>query len=143
MNGGSSQRGVVTMPKVRVVPVVTQYLLNSDASTTWIYIDLDLPEVALWGPYLESITAHCDTVNRTPQFQWKIVTYYSTDGVKWSQASDVFAAITANGPSIPAAYTGVQTFGLHLRFALAASNISGTAAEHAFVTCALAFQFRS
>ena len=133
------------MEKVRVVPAAYKFQLATDGATQGVrYVDLELPQVVEWGPYLEQITATTQTESRSPQFKWKVVFWWSVDGREWSSTSlDLFSYVSADGSVIQPAYPTTTQFGPKMRFALAAENVSGTNVESATVTLLLAFQFRS
>ena len=119
--------------KVLVVPAFYKMQLQTDGTTTATYIDLDLPSVTDLGPYLESVTAHTMTENKTANFTWRMVFYWSMDGRQWNPATpiDLFSGIAANGSVIQTAYTTTTNFGVKLRFAIAVVNASGAAIERA------------
>lgn len=131
--------------KVIVVPLVHKYLVATDGqSQVWNYIDVPLPEVEDFGPFIMGITAHTRSENMTANVSWKVVFWWSVDGKSWSSPVDLFSAITYSASpvdSIKTEYTTVNTFGLTMKFGLAVQNTTGTASERAVVTCALAFKF--
>ncbi|MCK6507744.1 hypothetical protein L6R53_30985 [Myxococcota bacterium] len=131
--------------KVVVVPFAQQYLLTSDGSQNWRYIELDNAQYVGWGPHLDSITAHTQTQTRTAAHRWKLVMWTSIDGKTWSTTPvDLFAnPITANGDLIHPPFSDKSWFGIHIKLGLAVSNSSGTAIESAVVTAVGAFEFKS
>lgn len=131
--------------KVFVAPAFYKMQLQTDGTTTVTYIDLDLPDIIELGPYLESITAHTSTENKTTNFTWRISFYWSVDGRRWNPTTpiDLFSGIAANGDVIQTAYSTTTNFGLKMRFCIAVANASGTAVERAVCSCALAFTFKS
>jgi hypothetical protein len=134
-----------TLDGVRVVPFVYKHRLSTDGTTSWLYQDLSLPQVRRWGPHLTEIVAHTMTQALMTHFQWKVVFYWSVDGLTWQGPVDLFSPeITANGMLIHTPYSTDSTLGLHMRFALAARNAPGQggAVLNATVTCACAFDFR-
>ena len=132
--------------KVVVLPLFYKKQLQTDGTTTFSYIDIELPQAYEWGPYLESITAHCTTENRTTNFSWKISFFWSTDGRRWNPTStplDLFSAVSSNTDTIQTPYTTTSTFGLKMRYVISVANTSGTAIERAVCGCARAFTFKS
>ena len=129
--------------KVKVFPICFKKQVQTDGSTTPSYIDLKLDAALLFGPYLESIQVHTATENRTSNFQWNLVFWWSLDGRQWEGPVDLFTAITANGAVIQPAYTTTTQLGLQMRYGLAVANTSGTAIERAVVCSALVFTFKS
>jgi hypothetical protein len=129
--------------KVMVVPLVSGYELMSDSTTSWKYIDLDVPQLERMGPMLEELSVHSDTRNRTTNQVWKVVFYKSFDGRQWDGPYDLFTAVMANGYTVHAPYVTASNFGLRMKFALAVSNSSGTNLEQATVGAAIAAVLRS
>jgi hypothetical protein len=150
MEGQTSSRGMSggrggmsrTLDGVRVVPLFYKYQLSSDGSTTWRYIDLEVPQASDWGPHLTEMIAHTMSENHTTGLEWKVVYYWSVDNLTWSTPVDLTGTITAAGSLIHSAITAKNTFGLKMRFALAVKNTSPGNVLTATVTCANAFDFR-
>jgi len=131
-------------PKVVLVQIAEGVRLTSNGTTTWINCDLDLPELAHLGPWLESITVITNTVGATTNHSWKVVFYWGVDGRNWNGSYDLFAAIVAGtGSAIQAAYTTTTNFGPILKFALAVRNNTGAALESATVDAWLQLTFKS
>jgi len=133
----------MSLQKVVLLTVCYKMQLQTDGTTGYSFIDLDLPDAASFGPYVESVIAYTSTENRTANFQWKIVSYWSIDGRNWSTAVDLFSAITGNGNTIQTAFTTASALGPIMRYAIAVANGSGTAIERGVVTVSLAFTFKS
>lgn len=129
--------------KVRMIAVFYKKQFQTDGSTSWTYIDLEIPGVESWGPYLESIIAYTNSENLTNLFQWKLVSYWSMDGRVWSNPSDVFSGITSSGQAVQTAFSTASALGPIMRYAVAVSNESGTAIERGVLSLALAFNFKS
>ncbi len=132
-------------PQQKVVVVNSFYKkqLQTDGTTVFSYMDLEIPQAMEWGPYLESVQVHTNTENKTTNFTWKLVLYWSIDGRQWNVPVDLFSAISNNGGVIQIAYTTNTQFGLYMRYAIGVANGSGTAIERAVCTAALAFTFKS
>ena len=128
--------------KIRVVTVVQKFLLQTTGTdNSEVIVELSLPGVADWGPYIESITAHTETEQKTTNFQWKAYTYWGLDGNSWSAATSLFAFQTVAEKKIQADFNDKTRMGLKMRYALVCSPVTGTAREQALVTLALVFQF--
>lgn len=137
---------VSSSPIVRIIPLFYKQLLVTDGSNaTWTHLDLDLPEIAKWGPHLASVQIHTCTENRSTYHKWKIVMYNSFDGRQWNGPFDLFTAITSSATRdvIQSEYTTTSTFGLHTRLAAACVNDSGTAIERALCSAVGVFTFKS
>lgn len=132
--------------KVVLLPLFFKKQLQTDGTTTFSYIDVDLPQALEWGPYLESIQAHTTTENRTTNFSWKVGFFWSMDGRRWNPTStpvDLFSALATNTDTVQTAYTTNTTFGLKMRYVIAVANTGGTNVERAVCGCVLAFTFKS
>ena len=132
--------------KTILLPLFYKKLLQTDVTTNAIYIDVDLPQAADWGPYLESIVAHTQTESATSNFTWKIGFYWSFDGRKWNPATnpvDLFSAITSNDDAIQTPYTTTAQLGMKLRFVIVVASSNAGAVERGICGCALAFNFKS
>lgn len=129
--------------KVRVLPVFYKKQLQTDGSTSWSYMDVDLPDAEGLGPYVESIIAYTSSESFTTSFQWKLVCYWSLDGRNWSTPTDVFSAITGSSTTIQTAFSTASALGPIMRYAIAVSNETGTAIERGVCSLALAFVFKS
>lgn len=132
--------------KVVLIPLFYKKQLQTDGTTTFAYIDVDVPQAAEYGPYLESIVAYTTTESKTANFSWKIRFFWSLDGRRWNPAStpiDLFSAITSNADTIQTAYSTTTNFGLKMRLVVATANTSGTAIERAVCGAVLAFIFKS
>lgn len=132
--------------KVILLPLFYKKQLQTDGTTTFSYLDIELPQAVEYGPYLDSIVAYTTTENKTANFSWKISFYWSIDGRRWNPTNtpvDLFSAITANADTIHPAYSTSTTFGLRMRFVVSVANTSGTAIERAVCGAVLAFIFKS
>lgn len=129
--------------KVRYLNLAYKYLLQSDGSQTWVYIDLDQPEIIEWGPHLGALTAHTDTANRTAEHRWKLVLWWSMDGRTWQGPTDVFAAIQANGAVIQSDFNDKTKLGPKIKLSLACRTETGSNVERALVSLGVAFEFRT
>ena len=133
--------------KVILLPLFYKKQLQTDGTTTFSYMDVELPQAAEYGPYLDSIVAYTTTENKTNNFSWKISFYWSNDGRRWNPINnipvDLFSAITANADTIQPAYSTSTTFGLKMRFVVSVANTGGTAVERAVCGAVLAFIFKS
>ena len=137
MRGGTQQ-------KVRVVPMVSQYLLQSNGvDTTEVVVDVPSAAIADWGPHLMSITAHTGTEAKTTNFRWKAYLYWSLDGVVWSSPTELFAWETNAGSKIQNPFTDAAKLGLHIRVALVGSPTNSNAREQALVTLVLVCEFKT
>ena len=130
-------------PKVRVLPFIAKMQLQTDGTTTPSYIDIELPEALEFGPWLESIQVQTSTENRTAQFTWRVVFWWSIDGRRWNGPVDLFSAVSANQDVIQTAYSTSTSFGLYMRYGLAVANASGTNIERAVCSATLVFTFKS
>jgi hypothetical protein len=131
----------MSLQKVVLLPVCYKMQLQTDGTGSYSFIDLDLPDAANYGPYVESVIAYTSTENRTTNIQ--IVSYWSIDGRNWSTAVDLFSVITGNGNTIQTAFTTASALGPIMRYAIAVANGSGSAIERGVVTASLAFTFKS
>ena len=132
--------------KVVVLPMFHKKQLQTDGTTTFTYIDVELPQATDWGPYLESIVAYTTTESKTANFSWKVGFFWSMDGRRWNPSStpvDLFSAITTNADTVQTAYSTTTNFGLKMRFVICVANASGSAIERAVCSCALSFVFKS
>ncbi len=130
--------------RVRVVPVAHKVLLQtSGVDGSEVVLDLDLPQVEEWGPHLLAITAHTLLEQKTANFQWRVVLYWSIDGITWSTATGLFANSAAAGQVIHPDFNDKTKLGLRIRLGLACSPATGQAREQGVVTVALAFDFRT
>lgn len=133
-----------TFPKVMIIRIADAARLQSNSSTSWSYLELDLPEIEDLGPYIESIVVHTNTVGATANHAWKLVTWWTLDDRNFIGPTDVFAPIVAgSGPAIQPAFTTASAFGLRMRYALAVRNNTGTAPETAAVDAWLQITFKS
>ncbi len=130
-------------PKVRVVGFIQKMQLQTDGTTTPSYIDIQLPEALEWGPYLDSLQVQTSTENRTAQFTWRVVFWWSIDGRRWNGPVDLFSAVSANQDVIQTAYSTTTNFGLYMRYGIAVANASGTNIERAVCSATLVFTFKS
>lgn len=125
-----------------MVPLFYKRLTQTDGdSVSWSYIDLDLPQVADWGPHLHFIQAHTMTELLETNFSWKIVFFSSLDGKTWMDPVDLFTAITSEGQQVQASYSTGTSFGLKMKYALAVKNTTGSSRTTATLSCALNFAF--
>lgn len=129
--------------KVRVQSFVQKMQLQTDGSTTPSYIDIEVPDALEWGPYLESIQVQTATENRTSQFTWRVVFWWSIDGRRWNGPVDLFSAVSANQDVIQTAYSTGTAFGLYMRYGIGLANASGTNIERAVCSATLVFTFKS
>ena len=132
--------------KVITVPLCHKLVLTTDGQNgVWNYVDVTLPEVEDWGPFLMGITAHTRCENMTTNVKWKVVFWWSVDGRNWSATPvDLFTEVAYSSSPVDAIkteYNTVNTFGLKMKWGLAVQNASGTAFERTVVTVALAFKF--
>lgn len=129
--------------KVVVLALFYKKQVQTDATTSWTYIDIDLPEATEAGPWLESLTAHTLLENPTA-IEYKLVFYYSADGRTWKGPYDIHSPVTSADHYVHPAYTTTTNFGLQMRYAIAVRNSSATGkVERAVVTAALALMFWS
>ena len=115
-------------------------------NAAWTYHEIDLPEVANWGPHLFSIIAHTNSEYMSTNFTWKLVFWRSNDGKTWvpTTPNDLFQVIsigTRDGDILQAAFSTSSEFGLHIKFGIAVKNGSGSAIETGVISAALAFNF--
>ena len=134
---------MISGQKVRILPLFFKRQLQTDGTTTPAYMDLELDEALEWGPYLESIQVHTSTENRTSNFTWRVVFWWSVDQRRWNGPTDLFSAVSANQDVIQTAYTTTTNFGIYMRYGIATSNASGTAVERAVCSGTLVFTFKS
>ncbi len=130
--------------KIKVVGLVQKLMLQTngvDGST--ITTELDTPNLTGLGPYVAGITAHSLLEQYSTNFKWKVVFFWSFNGITWSSPVDLFAFSTTGGQVIHTAYTDATKLGLHMRYGLACAPSSGTNREWGTVSVALAFEFRS
>lgn len=57
------------MQKVRLVEILDNELVTSDATQSWTYRELAPGETEEWGPYTASIRAHCRMTEADPDFE--------------------------------------------------------------------------
>jgi hypothetical protein len=130
--------------KIRVVSLSRRMLLVSPGLTTWSFVDIELPEIRRWGPYLSSITAVTHTEQRSANHEWKASLAWSFDGYTWPGVTWAISSVVgANGLVVHTPYTDSSRFGLEMRYALGVRNSTGSAFEQAYVTCDLVFEFLS
>lgn len=130
--------------KVQVVPFVfKQFFQTNGVDAASIITEIPLTKVAGWGPHLFGITAHSYLDQFSTNFRWKIVFYWSFDGINWSSAIDLFAWNSTGSGVIHAAYIDATKLGLHMRYAVVCSPATGTNREWGTVSVALAFDFKS
>ena len=129
--------------KVRVLPFIAKMQLQSDGTTTPSYIDVPLAEALEWGPFLDSVQVQTSTENRTAQFTWRVVFWWSIDGRRWNGPVDLFSAVSANQDEIQTAYSTTTNFGIQMRYGIAVANASGTNIERAVCSAVLVFTFKS
>jgi hypothetical protein len=133
--------------RVVLVPLFKNRPAVSTGSTT--YLDIAAPDLAEWGPWLEGITIHQQTVNRTGTHAWNVSFQYGIDGKSWWGASplasdgktDIFGAdLAANSVTVSSEFTNLAYFGLRLRLLL---KVSGSAGDQAVLTAVAACRFRA
>lgn len=134
--------------KVRLVPLCYQYLAQTDGTLNWVYYDLDLPEIANWGPHIEGILPYGMTSNGTANHTWNVVISYSFDGKVWSAWNPLFAPINSfasPGPFNAALFNNAAWFGPIIRLAIAVKSSAGagTVVESGIVGASCGFVFRS
>ena len=129
--------------KVVVIPLFFKKQLQTDGTTNTSYLDLELERATEWGPYLASITAHTATENRTSNFTWRLIYWWSLDGRRWNGSYDLFSSVSSNADTVQTANATTTTFGLRMRYGIAVVNASGTAIERAVCSAVLAFTFQS
>ena len=126
--------------KCQLHPLCYRMLLQS-SSTTWSYLDLDLPALADLGPFTEAIVPHTWTENFEGPFAWKVVLYYSMDAKNWSGPEDLFTVITAaEAYTIKTNFSSTNKLGLKIRVALAYRSTTTDTRASAVVSAALVFQ---
>ena len=128
---------------IQVVQLYYKRQLLTDGSTTPSYIDIENPAISSFGPYLAGITLMTGTENRTAQHNYKIVFYWGLDGRQWNGPVDLCTMISAAGDTIQMEYTDQTKLGLHLRFAIAQANGSGTSIERAVSSAWLVLRFKN
>jgi hypothetical protein len=127
---------------VRAVTLFLEQAVATDGTTTYFDFPLDLPEIADWGPNVAGITAVTTSHSNTANFEWKVTTRWSFDGVEWSSSTDLFAGLSAGpGPAIQNEFTDRTKMGPRMQFALAVRNSAGGAPESAVVSCIGYFRF--
>ena len=129
--------------KVRILPLFYKKQLQTDGTTTPAYMDLELEEALEFGPYLDSIQVHTSTENRTANFTWRVVFWWSIDQRRWNGPTDLFSAVSANQDVIQTAYSTTTNFGIYMRYGIATANATGTAIERAVCSSTLVFTFKS
>ena len=129
--------------KVVILPIFFKKQLQTDGNTSPSYMDLELDRAEEWGPYLTSIQAHTSTENRTANFTWRVVFWWSFDGRRWNGPTDLFSSVSANADTVQTEYTTNTTFGLKMKYGIAVANASGTALERAVCSGVLVFTFKS
>ncbi len=130
--------------KIKVVGLVQKLLIQTngvDGST--IVTELETPSLANLGPYVASITAHTQLEQFSANLKWKVVFFWSFDGITWSAPVDLFAFSTTGGAVIQTAYTDAAKLGLHMRYGIACAPNSGTNREWGTVSVVLAFEYRT
>ena len=127
---------------VKLVPLLfRQPVQSSGSNSEWRYYEIDISKhgVDRLGPFTKELVVHSNTEEVTSFVEWKVVLWWSTDGLVWSSPVDLITAVSANGQSIHAPFTDGAKLGIHLRMGIACKNSSGTAIESAVVTAAVAF----
>lgn len=94
------------------------------------------------GPRLAAITPHTFLDQFSSNFRWKIIFYWSVDGITWSGAVDLFSWSGTGGGVIQTPFIDATKLGLHMRYALACSPSTGTNREWGTVSAVLAFDFK-
>jgi hypothetical protein len=120
-------------PEGRLSAAVSNLTVQSDRTTSYSFLQIELPEAEGYGPYLSSIRVLTVGRNRTANHLWKVVAQWSLDGTTFSNV-DLSGVVSANGQLIhPAVNTGDVLTAPILRFAVGVANSTGTALEQA--TC--------
>ena len=132
--------------RIVVVPLTHKLLVQTDGTTAGdVILDISCPQVESWGPHIQAITPHTLLEQKSANFQWRVVMYTSLDGINWAVAGNLFTASTATTAAgvVQADFTDKTKIGLHIRFSIVCSPVTGTARESGVVTVALAFDFRT
>jgi len=66
--------------KILIVPIARDFLLQTNGTTSYIYVDLDVPELEDLGPQIEAITVHTNTVAPTANYRWHVAMVWSIEG---------------------------------------------------------------
>jgi len=130
--------------KIRIVGLVQKLMIQTngvDGST--IVTELETPSLTHLGPHTASITAHTQLEQFSTNLKWKVVFFWSFDGITWSAPVDLFAFSTTGGAVIHPAYTDATKLGLHMRYGIACAPNSGTNREWGTVSVVLAYENRS
>jgi len=127
---------------IREVNLFADLFIVTDGTTSWFDRPLDIPELTRMGPYLAGITAVTSSKNNTANFEWKLSTIWSPDGVDWSAPTDLFGALSSGpGVAIQGEFTTRTAMGPYMQYLLSVRNTTGGAAESAFVSCTGYFRF--
>ncbi|MCB9764496.1 MAG: hypothetical protein H6739_32275 [Alphaproteobacteria bacterium] len=133
------------MQKCRVIPFFYKRLIETDGvQDSWLYIDLDLPQITDLGPHIEGITVHTNTENITSNMEWTVVIWHSMDGKVWAPSSSpsaLFTAVSTDGQAIQDGYSDSSNFGLKMKLSLACRNTTtGSDRRTAIVSAAGVFK---
>lgn len=123
--------------KCQVMMLCYKKLIQTKSDGSEAIYELDTPEIEGIGPHLEGMTPHTLLESSDASFQWKVVYWWSLDGRTWVGPANMFADSTTGVPTIHAEVTDPTTFGLHMKWGLACSAVSGSSRLSGSVTVAL------
>ncbi len=135
---------MATSNKIRLVGLVQKLLIQTnglDGAT--IITELETPALTGMGPYTASITPHTMLEQFSTNLKWKVVFFWSFDGITWSSPVDLFTFSTTGGPVIHSAYADATKLGLHMRYGIACAPNSGTNREWGTVSVVRAYENRT
>lgn len=129
--------------KTLIMPLLRNFRSETNGTTSYSYVELDIPEIEHLGPYLEGVKVHTETMGRTTNHAWTIVVNNSLDGKAWGNEAALFSDLVADGQAVQAKYTTATSFGTRMRLSLAQKNTTGAAVESAMVSAVAFFYFRT
>ena len=125
------------MAKTLVIPLFEDLFLRSDGTTSYRYVEVEVPDLETLGPQIESMYLCTVTKNHTStDHAWNVALSGSNSGRTWSTPTEILTTdITAEGEAVHAAYTDAQVFGwLRLKVLAATRNASAGSAESGLVS---------
>lgn len=130
--------------KTVVVQLLRNVALASDGTTTFSYLDPEIPELEEWGPYIERITILTVTTNRQTNHAWGVFASWSLLGREWSDPENLHTVITADGETVQAGYTTrVEFAGRRLKLLAGVRNVTGSAQQSALVSAWAVIDFQT
>jgi hypothetical protein len=125
--GGLGGSAVPRLPtqKTVVIELFVDLFLQTDGTTSYVYVELDRPELEELGPYIESMYLMTVTHNRTTGHNWTVGIIGSNTGRTWTTPVAIATDISANGEVPTALYRTQSTWAYRRIKALAACKNTG------------------